>query len=291
MNNHRKLATLITALVFFLATAACDLSTILPSGTKTPLPPLAADEAATSVAAVLATSAAIDAPTQTAAALGNEPDETATVEEVSPSETAAVDLPATETPVVSGKATQSPTEASEISGFKKFNGKGISIDLPDTYVGGNLEHDLDLILAALKKQGSNFDSLVQTIEANRSSFALWAFDTKTNDPKFVTNVNVLSQDVLSGTTLDMVMPTLAETLQGKANILEQKTVTLGSYEMGRIILNMRQNDMTIKEQAYLILDNNVMWLVTFGTTPAEFAERQPVFDQSMETFKIVPANN
>jgi hypothetical protein len=284
MNNHRKLAILITVLTFFLATVACDLSTILPSGTKTPLPPLPADEAATSVAAILATSAAVDAPTQTAGIEG-QPEETAAPVESSPTETTAIDLPAEETPAAV-EETQSPTEASEFPGFKKFSGKGIGIDLPDTYVGGNLDHDLDLILAALKKQGSNFDNLVQIIEQNRSSFALWAFDTQTSDPKFVTNVNILTQDVMSGTTLDMVMPTLAESLQGKANILEQKTVTLGNYEMGRIVLNMRQNDMTVKELAYLVLDNNSMWLVTFATTPAEFAERQPVFDQCMETFTI-----
>ncbi len=275
MDKHRKLAILITVFAFFLATVACDLSTILPAGEKTPLPALPADEAATSVAAVLATSAAVDAPTEAAEEVDVLPtEEVADTPEGTPAETTA-------------EETQPAPDENAIPGMKKFAGKGVEMYLPDTFVGGNLDNDINLIIDRLKKLGPDFDSTVKMIEQNRSSFALWAFDSKLSSTKFMTNVSVIHVKELSGMTLQTLLDASVAEIQGKATISAQDIVQLGNYEMGRLALSITQNGITAKEQVYVILENDVSWVVTFTSSPGEFNKRQPVFDQCMETFKIV----
>lgn len=231
---------------------------------------------------------ATDAPTQ-APSLTQAPTEVPTLEPAATETPAPTDTPApseTSTLEPTGSTTFSSAEAATaIPGFAKVTGKGMEIYLPDTFVGGNLDNDLDVIIATLKKMGGDVSSYADQIEKNRDSFALWAFDTQRSDPNYLTNVNVISQSVPSTLDLQTIVDQVKSVLPQGAKITAEKTVTLNGYEMERMTVDMQVATAHANEVVYLVKDNGKMWMVTFSTSPSEFAKREVVFDRCMTTFK------
>jgi hypothetical protein len=182
-----------------------------------------------------------------------------------------------------------PTAASA-AGYKTYQGEGVTISLPETYIGGNLTTDLDLIMANLKELGPEFSQTVTLIEQNRSLFVLWAFDSNMNNTKFLTNVNIIKQPVLSGITLKMMLDATAQSLPAQFIVTESKIITLGSTEAGRIRVDATVQGTAVKEAFYLVMDseNSMMYAITFATSASEIDDRLPTFDQSVSTFKVVP---
>jgi hypothetical protein len=267
MKRSFILVSVLTMLL--LAGLACSYtprfggSTATPTSTETPLP------------------TATPLPTDT-----REPTATPTKK---PTPAVAASATRAPTQAKAATATLAPTEAS-IAGFKNFLGEGLSISLPDTFIGGNLGTDLDLIIANLKKLGSDFSQTVTLIEQNRSLFVLWAFDSNMNDTKFLTNVNIIKQPVLSSITLQMMMDATAQSLPAQFTVTESKIVTLGPNKAGRIQVAATVQGTDVKEVFYLVMDSehSMMYAITFATSVGEFDKRLPVFDQSVSTFKVVP---
>jgi hypothetical protein len=85
-------------------------------------------------------------------------------------------------------------------GWNKFEGEGIDVWLPNSYQGGNLEKDLDVIVGRLETLGPEYEQIIQTIKANPSLFVLWAFDTYIGDTGFLTNMNITHEEVVSAVT-------------------------------------------------------------------------------------------
>jgi hypothetical protein len=181
---------------------------------------------------------------------------------------------------------KSPT-ATAIPGWEKFSGGGIELWMPESFEGGDLANDLDVILERLRSLGPDYEKLAEIIEQNPSAIVLLVYDTKIGSAGFLTNVNVVKEKVVSTMTLELYLESSAKQMASYGfKVSEQKIIQLDNYEAGRLVV--QADALMAKEAMYVIKDKNTMWVITYATGIAEFSARLPTFDQSANTINITP---
>jgi hypothetical protein len=183
--------------------------------------------------------------------------------------------------------TAEPTAVS-MAGWQKFTGGGAEIWLPENFTGGDLSKDLDTIVSQLRQLGPDFESIANTIEQNPDLFVIWVFDSDLGSSGFLTNVNVIRQQVLSVVTVDVYLQALEQQLPEAFTVTDKKKVQLGSHEAGRALLDMEINGVSGSELMYVFKDQDILWCITFATSKSEFEQRLPIFEQSAATFQVTP---
>ena len=160
--------------------------------------------------------------------------------------------------------------------------------LPDTWVGGDVSKDLGVIIKRLRDLGPNFEGTAQMLEQNRSAFLFWAFDSKIGDSGFLTNVNVVTEQVPSTVSIDTYLDAAIKQLPSGFRAIERGLASIGGYEAGRIVLEASISGRQIKEVLYVIKRESTVWVVTYATSAEEFDKRLPAFEGSIRTFAARP---
>lgn len=201
----------------------------------------------------------------------------------------------TNTPEPTSKPTSAPTDTPEptaatvvMPGWNKFEAQGIEIWLPESFEGGDLENDLEVIVNKLHSLGKEFEQVATMLETNSTAFVLWAFDTNIGSSGYLTNMNIVREQVLSAVTLDMYMQAFEQQIPSYLTIIEQNPGQLEDYESLRLVIKTEISGIEGRELMYLIKDDNTIWGITFATALDEFDKRLPAFDQSVQTFKTLP---
>jgi hypothetical protein len=179
-------------------------------------------------------------------------------------------------------------EDTPIPGWQRFEGGGVELWLPESWEGGDLSEDIDLIVEEVRNLGPDFEEYAQLIEENPSMFVLWVFDYEVGESGGLTNVTVCKDKVLSTMTVDKYLDSLSEQLPAPFQVIERGVVTLADQETGRLVIQFGASGEAVKELMYLIKEGTTMWFITFSTGPEEFAQRLPVFERSARTFAIQP---
>lgn len=220
--------------------------------------------------------------------------EAAVVPTLEPSATTApTDMPEpTATPQPMATATPEPTAtpvpAAPIAGWEKFEGGGVELWLPESYEGGDLSQDVDLIANNLRSMGPDFEQMAQIIEQNPTMYVIWAYDSDVGASGFLTNVNITTQKVLSAIAIETYMDAVVTQLPEQFQVVEQDVVTLGEYEAGRLVIELDTGVVVAKEVLYAVQDGDTLWNITYATGLDEFDERLPEFESSALTFKLQP---
>jgi len=175
-----------------------------------------------------------------------------------------------------------------ITGWNKFESSGIEIWLPESYEGGDLENDTEVIINRMKALGPEFEQMANNIEKNPSMVKLIAVDTNIGDTGFVTNINIGREQILSTMTFDMYMETMKKQLPSFWTIIDEKKVQLDQHEALRLVSRLDISGEVMKQLQYLVKNNNTLWIITSTTTLEEFDERLPIFEQVVGTVKIQP---
>ncbi len=172
--------------------------------------------------------------------------------------------------------------------MKKFETAKIELWLPDTFVGGDISKDLDLILSRMRAGGPDSARVAQFIEQNPSMFAMYAIDSKVGDIGSITNVNVTMEQTLSAITLDIYLDAVTKQLPSGFQVLDRKVVTLERYQAGRVVVETASQGRRVKQLVYVFKDGGTFWIATYTTSADEFDQRLPSFEQSIRTFRIKP---
>jgi hypothetical protein len=178
--------------------------------------------------------------------------------------------------------------ATPIPGWEKFEGGGVELWLPESFDGGNLEEDLDVVVENLRRLGPDYEQLAQIIEQNPSMYVIWVFDSEVGSPGFLTSVAITTEKVMSAITLDTYLDAAASQFPAEFQIQERDIVTLGEYQAGRLVIDFTIQGVDGSELLYVVKDGTTIWAITYGTGAQEFDERLPVFEQSALTFAIQP---
>ncbi len=164
----------------------------------------------------------------------------------------------------------------------------MEIWLPESYEGGDLTTDLETLVAKLRTLGPDFESVANMIESNPSAFVLWAFDSNVGEGGYLTNMNVTHEQVMSAVTLDMYVDAVRKQLPSAFTVTAQEEVQLGDYAAVRLVVDMDMNGLRVNELMYILKHGNTIWGITYATGISEFQERLPIFEQSAETFTLLP---
>jgi hypothetical protein len=179
------------------------------------------------------------------------------------------------------------TTPTPIPGWEKFEGGGIELWMPESFEGGDVANDLDVIVGRLRSLGPEYEKLAEIIEQNPSAIVLLVYDTKIGPAGFLTNVNVVKEKVVSTVTLELYLESSSKQMVSYGfKVSEQNIIQLDNYEAGRLVV--QADTLKAKEAMYVIKDKNTMWIITYATGIAEFSARLPTFDQSANTIKIQP---
>ena len=189
----------------------------------------------------------------------------------------------TPSPTASGTPTRTP-----IPGWTKFEASGVEIWLPESFTGGDIENDLEVIVASIKSLGPEYEQMANVIETNPSLFVIWAFDSDIGTTGYLTNVNVGHVPGLSAISLEMYIKMVEQQLPSAFSVVDSSIVQLGQYEAARMVIEFEISGIIAKELMYVIKDNNTFWAITYATHSDEFEERLPLFEKSANTFYIKP---
>ncbi|MEP6518730.1 hypothetical protein [Microcoleus vaginatus] len=178
------------------------------------------------------------------------------------------------------------TQTTTIPGWKKFEGRGAQLQLPESYSGGDLSQNLDVVVQKLESLGPYYQQIAQSLKQNPSAFVIWAFDSKVGKPGFLSNVAIARESVGSTVTIDTYLDIITKQLPSEFRVVEQKKVSLDRYQAGQIVTEATISGVTAKQIIYTIKQGSNMWIVAFSTSAEEFEQRRPTFEQSINTFSV-----
>ncbi|MGB7891098.1 MAG: hypothetical protein WCF82_04125 [Microcoleus sp.] len=184
--------------------------------------------------------------------------------------------------------TSSPFAATQttIPGWKKFEGRGAQLQLPESYSGGDLSQYLDVVVQKLEALGPYYQQIAQYLKQNPSAFVIWAFDSKVSKSGVLSNVALAAEPVGSTVTTDTYLDVLTKQLPSEYRVVERKQVTLDRYQAGQIVTEATISGVTAKQIMYTIKQGSNIWIVAFSTSAEEFEQRLPSFQQSINTFSV-----
>ncbi|MEH2066717.1 MAG: serine/threonine-protein kinase [Nostoc sp.] len=194
-------------------------------------------------------------------------------------------------PLNTNSTSQAPAISSENSSpdipdrWKKFEGGGAELWLPESYEGGNTSKNLDTLIRRLKSFGSEWEQVAQQIKQNPSAVSIWAFDSIKGDSGFLTNVIVTNEQVTSTINLETYLQEVSKQFPAQIRIVDIKTGLAGGYQVGRIITETSLGR-SGKQLYYVIKDGRTIWSVVFSTGIDEFEQRLPIFEASLRTFSV-----
>ena len=184
---------------------------------------------------------------------------------------------------LSPRGTPEPTPAPDY-GMTWYQGEGMQILLPDTYVARNIQDDMPGILAAIRSfigEGqSPLSSLVDNLEGN---VAWWGYDSGAPVVSPVQLLVVKNESLekspvsLIGTALRLFLGRNAESLQTTSYTKDGRDVTRFSYS--------HENT---GWQAYVFKEEGLLWVALFITPPANLAAQQVYFEYSVNSMLIAP---
>lgn len=202
----------------------------------------------------------------------------------------------TPTPVYTPTPTKVPIPT-VAAGWKHFEGDGFTINLPDSYIGGSGETDMQIIADFYENLGNS--ERAQQIQQSADQFRLLAIDTNPDDVlPGTTNLTVLLQEsvLLSALPLDQFATVFSEQFNAEYGIetTDQRAFehsNLDGYRMtfsgdlSEIAGVEIDEEFTASLVMYLLRGEGRLWVLTFTTLTDDLEERLGEFDMAVSSFR------
>lgn len=203
-----------------------------------------------------------------------------------PSEAAAEAelIEATEAPM----ETEADTPAS--SGTTRvYSDNGVSITLPESYVLGDVETDLEILVEGLQALGEEEAQDIEALyETYQDDILLWGFDTE-SPLNHQTSLIVMKNEEFAGMSLAMIMSFANVLLGDEVSSMQQEMLTLDGRKTARFLTSAENAGVTTAQAIYLFNEADKLWVVGFFTTQEQLQQRLSVFDQAVGSFSYQPA--
>ncbi len=185
------------------------------------------------------------------------------------------------------EATQtSPPIESPQAGWKNIVGEGIILSLPQSYEGGNPSTEIDEIEEKLTGINPSYAQRIQTIKQNPTAIALVAFDSQSDSPRLLSNVNVTPQKVDEGVTVEQYLDRTASQLSSIYEIEAKEVLSIDQYQAGRIVATVEAGETPFKQLIYTVKNNDTFWVVIYSTTADAFNKQLPNFEKSIQSLRL-----
>jgi hypothetical protein len=190
--------------------------------------------------------------------------------------------------VVPTNETATPTTEAIVlpKDWKRYVGKGIAIQLPNTYVGSELGSDPAALGKMLRSLGPDFEAAATLLEQNPDILAFIAVNVGGNG-SLPSSVIVVSIPMPAQFSLNTLLEATISQLPKGSKVLERGIVQIGDYEAGRMIVQTKVGTIVSTQLQYYIIQNNMLYLIGFTGAPGDFDSQVESFEQSMSTFEIL----
>jgi hypothetical protein len=172
--------------------------------------------------------------------------------------------------------------------WKRFVGKGVAIQLPSTYVGNELGSDPQALAKLMRSLGPDFAAAAALFESNPDILALIAVNPGNGDANPAANVVVVSIPLPVPISIETLMTATIGQLPKTSTVQEKSVVQLNGREVGRIIVETKVGGIDSRQLQYYIIEHNTFYVIAFTGVPGHFDAQLPIFEQSMQTFEILP---
>jgi hypothetical protein len=163
---------------------------------------------------------------------------------------------------------------------------GFSIGAPKSWEGIGAE----MAGPALEDAARTYPKLKPLIDAMNKTGAgvkLIAADAKTVDG-FNTNMNVVTEPIQSGTTVEEYTQANAEAIESVFGVTADETsATLPAGEAGLLTWASTEQGQTLRRVQYYFVDDESGYVLTYTTNTEEGSEYDAIFEQSAESFRLL----
>jgi hypothetical protein len=184
----------------------------------------------------------------------------------------------TQTPLPTATLTAVPYEALIPAGWKQFTtpkAPGMEIWLPSSYVPANQiknSHDIQLVQ-------SDSDEAITT---------LLSLVDQTKSPYLIYTSFGMGTAPVRDATLDDTIDRVFGKMMRVSTVVERKDFVLGHYDARKLVFDVSANGVDVGMVYYLIRIGDKVWYLVFSTPFNELDTHIPVFDQVMQTFRLLP---
>lgn len=181
------------------------------------------------------------------------------------------------------------TESTDIEetpspGWEVFTGVGVELWLPDSFEGGDPVERREELLAMVRSLGPEYESYVRAVEESPTGMVLVAFDLET----LGTIVGVTKREIPPEITLEEYIVGLSDAFVSEipgTSVIERSVVQLDQFEAGRIVLEFVTGEAVSRQLTYVILEEGLVWTVSYASPLDQYAPLVPVFEESISSFQ------
>ncbi|CAG0926406.1 hypothetical protein TFLX_00061 [Thermoflexales bacterium] len=179
--------------------------------------------------------------------------------------------------------------ATLISGWHRVTGKGVSISLPDTFVGGDFsESNRKDIRQRLNPSNQISIGLIDALERTSTNLILlFAVNTESSESDSSSTLTIISETVPealhplthleSRTRTDLAFP---------FTVKVKEELKVDGNPAGRMIIEWGEKG--AREITYAIRYKTRMYVISFSISHNEFEKMLPIIEQSIQTLTINP---
>lgn len=189
-----------------------------------------------------------------------------------------------ETEVISPTSTQEVI--SDSAAKQVYNGDGVEITLPGSFVVGEAEEIEALLEQEALLNGEHTQSIESMFENFKDDILLWGYDANpTNQGE--TGLLVMKNEQFGGMSL-MIISAFAQTMIGsQVEIVEQEIMTIGGRDVLRFQTSPGEMDVEGTQAFYIFNEDGMLWIIGFLTNSDLAQDRLQDFDEAVASFKIV----
>jgi hypothetical protein len=181
------------------------------------------------------------------------------------------------------------TESTDIEktpspGWKVFTGVGVELWLPDSFEGGDPVERREELIEMVRSLGPEYESYIRAVEESPTGMVLVAFDLDT----LGTIVGVTKREIPPEIPLDEYIVGLSDAFVSEipgTSVIERSIVQLDRFEAGRIVLEFVTGEAVSRQLTYIVLDEGLVWTVSFASPLDQYAPLVPVFEESISSFQ------
>ena len=177
----------------------------------------------------------------------------------------------------------------ESGGTSVYSDRGVEITLPGSYMVGDVEKDLAILvegLTAMSEYPEDAADLQALYEKNEEDIMLWGYDS--NSPaSHQTSVLVMKNEEFAGMSLALIFSVANVLLGDEVDSMSKESMTFGSREVVRFETTSENAGVQTAQAIYIFNDSGKLWLIGFFTNLEQFEECLPTFDAAVETFTVV----
>lgn len=186
-------------------------------------------------------------------------DDTSSVAEVDESSTAEVE----DSSVPEESSAEDSSEAEKPAANGNFQGNGYTLNIDD-------------------KKWSDISSTVASVDC------AFSYIGDTSNTNYATaNFNVISQKGAAGITPNDYMQVVKKQYDTMGyKITKDEAITFNGYDAYKIEISMEQSGLTMNMNQVIIVDNDTLYVISYGSESSVFSTLEPEFESVLSTFAI-----